>query len=824
MQALKNKFLFVHFLIVFLFVSTPMASQGDKNNRKNIAAGKLYDFSKPNHNFSEDYDDIKQLTDGVYSKNYILWKDKRAVGWYGFNPIEVKIDLGGVKAISGFKVYTASGGEKNTVLWGPQIPEEIQVYISDDNANWFYADEIIDRFKTNSEFNPRIYTKIVLSSSDIITYGRYVKFIIKPSLPGYFVADEIEIFEGDTQWIGKVNRGEIINDLSRFHRNYTFKRLIKKQLSSDLNNVRKQLTDFKIPILMQSYSDHLNSLQHEINKISVSPPENFIGISPLNTLHREIFRIQAKIWRQEGFPDIEIWKNNRWAPMRPNEIPVKDSPLEIKFHLGRNEFRSDVINITNTSEEDQSIFLIVDKISEILGLSNIKIFKVLNTVSRRSESVAAALSELLPQNSRYQFIVPSGMTQQIWLQINSKNARNSQCDGNIEIFSSAAQLLTRIPVEINIHNFEMPINKRLNLSGWSNTNIPNFKKPFISVTPENQKKMVQKLQECSVNSPWATWHAMPQGKFGSSEKFIELPTTKNFDEWIALWPNAKRYFIYLRPFRSFHDIQPGNKYFKQRLQTWIDFWKKHIEKRKIDSKQLVLCIIDEPKDSEGCDTAYFWSKEIKERWSNVTIFENPRFKKADECSELIQYTDIMCIYRRAFFKNKKWFLNSVEIAQKKNKELWLYSAQRNSRTVDPYTYYRGQAWHAFKIGAVGSAFWSFSDMREAPIWNEFLSDNAGPYTPLFIGENQVINSKYFEAIREGVQDFEYLFQLKQMVDRHKKDKVKEGYNKKAEGLLTIGVNRVLNFKEKNHYNWFQNRDRFTADDIRKQILELLSND
>ena len=87
--------------------------------------------------------------------------------------------------------------------------------------------------------------------------------------------------------------------------------------------------------------------------------------------------------------------------------------------------------------------------------------------------------------------------------------------------------------------------------------------------------------------------------------------------------------------------------------------------------------------------------------------------------------------------------------------------------MDPYSYYRLQAWHCWQIGGTGSFFWAFGDNSGSSSWNEYLAAHNGPFTPLFLDAETVVAGKQMEAIRESVEDFEYFVMLRRATDRAK---------------------------------------------------------
>ncbi|MFV2069033.1 MAG: hypothetical protein ACC645_18865, partial [Pirellulales bacterium] len=141
------------------------------------------------------------------------------------------------------------------------------------------------------------------------------------------------------------------------------------------------------------------------------------------------------------------------------------------------------------------------------------------------------------------------------------------------------------------------------------------------------------------------------------------------------------------------------------------------------------------------------------------------------------------------------------------------------RLLDPYAYYRLQAWTCFDMGAESSFFWAFGDTGGGNSWNEYLSKRVS-YTPLFLGPDSVTAGKHMEAIRESVEDFEYLAMLR---DRVAELESRGGHRLlvRAKDLLATAPQRVLAADGATDLGWNAPKDRSIADTVRTEIGEML---
>jgi hypothetical protein len=89
------------------------------------------------------------------------------------------------------------------------------------------------------------------------------------------------------------------------------------------------------------------------------------------------------------------------------------------------------------------------------------------------------------------------------------------------------------------------------------------------------------------------------------------------------------------------------------------------------------------------------------------------------------------------------------------KTLELYGTNGPASRLSSYGYYRLMAWRAFEIGASAVGFWAFSDTGGAPSAREYLAPRTS-FSPLSIEGNEILPTRHLYAIREGVEDYEYL--------------------------------------------------------------------
>jgi hypothetical protein len=143
------------------------------------------------------------------------------------------------------------------------------------------------------------------------------------------------------------------------------------------------------------------------------------------------------------------------------------------------------------------------------------------------------------------------------------------------------------------------------------------------------------------------------------------------------------------------------------------------------------------------------------------------------------------------------------------------------RSLDPYAYHRLQAWSCWQYGASASYFWAFGDSGGGSSWNEYAARGAA-FVPFFLDATSVTPGKHMEALREGVEDFEYLVMLRNRIAEGERTGARHQALERARKLLAEAPQRVGHAPGANGFMWAEEKDRTLADKIRIEILEALN--
>lgn len=142
----------------------------------------------------------------------------------------------------------------------------------------------------------------------------------------------------------------------------------------------------------------------------------------------------------------------------------------------------------------------------------------------------------------------------------------------------------------------------------------------------------------------------------------------------------------------------------------------------------------------------------------------------------------------------------------KDEYFWTYTNTLSAgrpKSVSPYEEYRLPVWKAWDLGMRGFGYWVYTHgtkwqshkaKRKSPGWAVVYLANAKDGPAGITKKELVIPSKRWEATREGVEDYVYLFMLRDAIDKAEKRGVDKKILARAKTILSETPKKVLENK------------------------------
>jgi hypothetical protein len=275
---------------------------------------------------------------------------------------------------------------------------------------------------------------------------------------------------------------------------------------------------------------------------------------------------------------------------------------------------------------------------------------------------------------------------------------------------------------------------------------------------------------------------------------------------------------------KFAGFEKGTPEFKKAVAGWINWWVAQLAKWNIRPDQLALLLVDEPREPQQDAVIIEYAKVIREAQPRVVVFNDPIWVVPQKANpEMFELSSVLCPNLPMWISRDASFADFYVKQRDAGRALWFYSCSGPGKLLDPYGYHRLQQWFCWKYDAKGAGFWAFGDSNGASSWNEYAT-TVGAYTPLFLDAKTVTSGKHMEAIREGMEDYEYLRILRDRIAELEKKGVQGDALAAAKTLLDTAADRVIAcMKQGKDINWKEAKDRTIADQVRVEILDALSS-
>ena len=774
---------------------------------ENLALGASYTLDPaPNYEHSTDSADGEQLTDGVYTEGY-FWTQLSTVGWQEKKPVIVTLDLGAVMPIRGISLNTAAGIAD--VRW----PLAIQILTAGEDGKFHEIGDLVGLSAAQGSPVATEYGTHRYWTDQLKTHGRYVSLIVWNE-PFTFV-DEIEVYAGAPEWMDEPLPGPAIADLKAYASRIGIQAGIRTRLVRDIQALRRAAEEEGVPHQTQDdVMNELRAVEAELGQAGMVFGDDFRAVLPLNSWHERVLRTQAWLWRAAGLEPLAFWRSNLWDPLPFIALPDTTEELAVEVHLMRKEYRAAAFNVSNSNDASMPVRF---RLSGLPGGDNpayVTVHEVAWTDTRSGVPVAAALPEVTAQDNLYAVTVPSGMTRQVWLTFHPVDLAPGSYEGEVIVESVPGG--QRFPLRMHLYPLDFPEKQSLHLGGWDYTDRVGHHR---LVTEQNRLALIAHLRERLVDSPWGLPQVLSRGRHDAQGAMTAPPETDYFDAWIELWPDAAQYLVFAKVGTQFESWPMDTAEFNTAVQAWVTFWAEHMVAKGLQPDQLALLLVDEPRQPQHDERILAWARAIRAADTGVRIWENPNHPDMEQANQaMIDACHVLSPHRQIFLNGGQGYRDYFAKKRDQGIGLEFYSAWA-TRLFDPYAG-RLTAWTSWRYGARAMHFWSLADTGGESSWNEYLA-SSDSYAPLFIAENSVTAGKQLEAVREGVQDYEYFAMLERAIRKAAAQGMTDQQVEEARRLLESLPASVLEAAGQEPH-WLSQIDRTLADEARIRVLAALT--
>ena len=122
----------------------------------------------------------------------------------------------------------------------------------------------------------------------------------------------------------------------------------------------------------------------------------------------------------------------------------------------------------------------------------------------------------------------------------------------------------------------------------------------------------------------------------------------------------------------------------------------------------------------------------------------------------------------------------LPVAKRVGKEVWFYDASGRSRTLSSLGLYRWRFWYAWNLGLTGAGWWTYAYGDHSWDGRNAMGDY---FSTVYQSPGARVTSKRWEVAREGIEDYEILYLLREAIQRAERKGVSGSAVSEAKRLL-----------------------------------------
>ncbi|MDD3469279.1 MAG: discoidin domain-containing protein [Thermoguttaceae bacterium] len=877
-------------LSISTFVCSDCVLAGE-TTRINMAVGKTYTMvPAPTYKLCTEPGDATQLTDGhtmPKDESGYFWTKPGTVGWVYPKYVYVTIDLGQVEPIGGVAFNTAAGASGVTLPTAVfiQVSDDGETFRGigelltldrTQNQTVVKNEYALYKISVNLATKGR-YVRLVflpdasfIFTDEIEVYRGDAAWLAEPvttpiALP---VEDQIaevrfthairQRYQRDVAGIRELIATQIEDATEREALQMRVAKIEAQLLTEPTPNPKT----FRAILPFSENHASLFAIQAAVWRKSLTHASSQTTLSETASSETDSTQMVNPL-ATDASPDCRImWMDDPWQPMEHIGMPEISRRYENSgpsIDLMRGEYRGTGLVLYNTTSEPMRVAFTISppQSDSTLSARTISCIQVVLadlpwTDTRTGVPVAAALPEAARLESsdtvsRWRVTVLPGLPKQVWLTLYGVEAYSGPLNLHYEVRRDASpgenqetkplnesqnEILVmdgEMSCQLHLWNLEQPTTKTLKTGGWDYTNgLGSY-----NVNEKNRDAFLKHLKSHFVNAPWCRPDALMRFSFAdpNDPKSVQIETDQ-IEAWLRMWSDAAtQYCLFFSIGEKFGPYASGTPEFEVAVSEWTRQWAAWFRTKGIEPEKISILLQDEPglngKD-ESLTNFVHWAKVIHTAEPGFRIWEDPVYVPAENTpSTLLEHSRVLCPNRVHRITNRESFDTFYANAQQRGIEVNLYSCSGPVKHLDPYAYFRLQAWDCWRTGATASFFWAMGDDGGVSSWNEYANGKPG-YCPSFIDPDSdvIVTAKHFEAMREGTQDYELFCLLRAAADAAKSAAQTENRPipaavTVAEQLLSDGVRSVVFAEGCDQIEWDALVDRSRADEVRHQMLETL---
>lgn len=485
-----------------------------------------------------------------------------------------------------------------------------------------------------------------------------------------------------------------------------------------------------------------------------------------------------------------LWTQNPWISLMPEDLPNNSDDLsEINLTLFVDEYKSSVFQITNLLDQDFKGRVVLENDlkdnsgnQSQLGREHV----IIRNVDYRTLRNGGVVPDALPRaNEGGEFRVDTGKTSQVWLTIDSKDATPGYYTGKIRIKPDSHSFLIKdITLNLTILPIQLPHKMPIATYNWdyawNEAAVQDLSDHFM-----NCLLLDSPLPELDKDA-----NIIKSGDYNSSK----LQICRNYGQLVYSYGIVRDYNTYVT--NKFGWSFMDDKW-KKGFKSWVQEWMGALKAIGIGYNDFSVQIWDEP-GGDDVDKAVKGGAFLREIDPNIRTVMDLYINKTtySDMKRMAPYIDI---WIPLLTHIQKQYCSDAEEELKflkgTGKPVWTYTCSHPMAELSPIGYYRLKPWYCWDMKLDGCCFWAYNSWR-GDSWDDLDGSDETDNGVVYYGQYGPVTSRRWEATREGMEDYLYLYLLNKAIEKGKSTRIDMNTLLAAQNVLNSTVPSVLAGAEK----------------------------
>jgi hypothetical protein len=449
-------------------------------------------------------------------------------------------------------------------------------------------------------------------------------------------------------------------------------------------------------------------------------------------------------------PKFVCWNDaNPWDDNSPyDELPAEGGPPFIDVWAFGNEKESVCVNILNLSADPITLRVEPGSVSGSGSSLKAPDLTSLHRVLWLPTSDGIQVADMLPRlDEGYLMDLAPGEIRQLWINLSTRDLERGQYTFTwpVRLLDSDAITIV-VTVRLDVSPVRLPEKSRFYTGYWSQNSFNRF-----STIPDLNDHL---------QTFWDRVPALPSAEANSEGQVAE---ELDWSEWDAFLEEVEQHGVirlHHVPVPTFPEgVEVSEQLRLEAQRNYVKVWMAHMARFGLGYKDFAFYVEDETGLRGTHENFMRGAKHIKEIDSRLQVYANPWGAiTKDMLRDMAPVTDV---WQPGMEVIEYFGTEVVDIMRGDSEDrIAMYTPPGGCRTLLPLGFFRSQPWLALHWGIEGGGWWVY---REANLFS------TGPQgDPSYGGVNwdgrKLVWSRRWEAMRDGVEDFNAVVMLRDLAD------------------------------------------------------------